>query len=112
LLTRVGFLILLPLCMYAEEFMSHFEYGQMLYNNPRGVSCAKCHGEKGEGKVIAVYKQEDGKKVALSSPDIRELSFAEMVKSLNAKHKIMPKYYLTNDEIKIIYDFIQESKKR
>ena len=106
------FLILLPFFVNAEEFMSHFEYGQMLYNNPRGVSCAKCHGVKGEGGTIASYIQEDGTKVDLPSPNIIHISLQQMIKALNAEHKIMPKYYLTNDEIKTIYDFIKKSNEK
>ena len=102
--------MILPFFMYAEDFMSHFEYGQMLYSNPRGVSCALCHGKYGKGDVIASYKQEDGKKVELQSPDITNLTFKQMIKALNSSHKIMPRYYLTDKEIKAIYDYIQKSK--
>jgi mono/diheme cytochrome c family protein len=103
--------MLLQVFSYSEDFISHFEYGQMLYNSPRGVSCAKCHGKDGRGVVIASYLSDDAKRVYLSSPDIREVSLDKMIEMLNSSHDIMPKYYLTNQEITAIYDFIQESKK-
>ncbi len=101
-------LFILPLFLGAEEdFISHYEYGQMLYNNPRGVSCAQCHGKSGEGRVIATYT-DDHEKEALKGPDIRKISFEQMRKSLNTTHPVMPRYYLTDQEIKTIYDYIQK----
>jgi len=98
----------MPMLLGAQEdFISHYEYGQMLYNNPRGVSCAQCHGEKGEGKVIVTYQDSHGKQ-ALKGPDIRKKSYKEMLRSLNTTHSIMPRYYLTDEEIKTIYDYIQK----
>ncbi|MBL0722011.1 MAG: hypothetical protein JJV88_05470 [Sulfurovum sp.] len=39
------FIFLLPLYLIGEsDFITDLEYGEMLYNNPRGVSCASCHG--------------------------------------------------------------------
>jgi len=99
---------LLPMLLSAQEdFISHYEYGQMLYNNPRGVSCAQCHGERGEGKVIVTYRDEKGEH-ALRGSDIRKVSLERMIKSVNSYHPIMPRYYLTDDEIRTIYDYIQK----
>lgn len=101
-------LLLFPLLLTAgEDFISHYEYGEMLYNNPRGVSCAECHGKHGEGKVIVTYQTEKGKKV-LSGPDIRRASLKKMIESSNASHKIMPRYYMTNEEVEAIYDYLKE----
>ena len=102
------FLLLFPLLLGAnEDFISHYEYGQMLYNNPRGVSCAQCHGETGEGKVIVEYHDIHGKEV-ISGPDIRQESLSRMINSTNSYHKVMPRYYLTNAEVKAIYDYMQK----
>ena len=101
--------MIIPLCISAEDFISHYEYGQMLYINPRGVSCIKCHGEKGEGKVVVSYLDDNNNSIDIRSPDITKVSLTTMIKALNSKHKIMPSYYLTNDEIKTIYDYIQKS---
>ena len=106
--TMKRLLLLLPLLLGAnEDFISHYEYGEMLYNNPRGVSCSQCHGQNGEGEVIVKYQDEEGKKVIRGS-DIRRKSLSTMTSSLNSYHTIMPLYYLTDEEVKAIYDYIQK----
>jgi len=100
-----------PLLLWGEEgFISHYEYGQMLYNNPRGVSCAQCHGASGEGKVIVRYQENSGERV-LKGADIRQKTLEEMIVSVNSYHKVMPRYYLTDDEVKAIYDYLQKKNK-
>ncbi len=108
MLRKALFLMILPFTVFAEDFISHFEYGEMLYNNPRGVSCALCHGDKGKGKVIATYKENNNSIASIRGSDITQVSLTDMIKSLNTTHKIMPRYYLTNKEIKAIYDFLQK----
>jgi len=101
-------LVFVPLLLGAsEDFISHYEYGQMLYNNPRGVSCSQCHGENGEGCVIVSFKDVDGKKV-IKGVDIRQENLSAMINSVNIYHKIMPRYYLTDEEVKAIYDYLQK----
>jgi len=101
---------LLPLLVGAgEDFISHYEYGQMLYNNPRGVSCVSCHGERGEGATIVEYRDIHGNQ-AIQGPDIRNKTKAQMLQSVNRYHRIMPKYYLTTKEVETIYDYIQKRK--
>ncbi len=103
-------LLLLPLVISAnEDFISHYEYGQMLYNNPRGVSCSECHGESGKGKLIISYKEGNIEK-RIEGSNIRNKTFLDMVRSVNKYHDIMPRYYLTNKEVKAIHDYIQEQK--
>ena len=105
---KLLFWMLLPLMLLAQEdFISHYEYGQMLYENPRGVSCAQCHGDSGEGRTIVEYRDIHGKQ-ALEGSDIRQNTLEEMIKSVNTYHKIMPRYYLTDEEVKAIYDYIQK----
>jgi len=100
-------LLTLPLLLCAEEdFISHYEYGEMLYNNPRGVSCAQCHGTKGEGKIIVEFRDIHGKQT-LKGPDIRLKSLEQMRNSVNRYHPVMPHYYLTDEEMKAIYDYLQ-----
>ena len=102
-------LVFVPLLLGAsEDFISHYEYGQMLYTNPRGVSCSQCHGESGEGCVIVSYKDIDGKKKVIKGIDIRQENLSSMISSVNIYHKIMPRYYLTNEEVKAIYDYLQK----
>jgi len=101
-------LLLFPFLLIAnEDFISHYEYGEMLYSQPRGVSCAACHGESGEGKVIVSFQDRHGQKV-LRGPDIRKKPLLSMIRSVSSDHKIMPRYYLTDEEVKAIYDYLQE----
>jgi len=107
-------LILLPLFLLAKEewFITKFEYGKMLYNNPRGISCAKCHGKYAQGKIIAKYYViKNGKKILqiIKAPNIQHISFKKFKKQLfHKKLSIMPIYnYLTNQEINAIYFYIQ-----
>jgi mono/diheme cytochrome c family protein len=100
--------LLFPLLLSGQEdFISHYEYGEMLYNNPRGVSCSQCHGKMGEGKVIVQYQDIDEKKV-LKGADIRTKTLKEMITSVNSYHKVMPRYYLTDEEVKAIYDYLEK----
>ena len=94
-----------------EDFISDYEYGEMLYQYPRGVSCVECHGDSGEGKLIVEFRDIHGKE-KIKGPDIRDVNLTQMVKALNSYHKIMPRYYLTDEEIKAIYEFLQEKKRR
>jgi cytochrome c553 len=115
-IVRVLLYFLLPFIIYsvkssAESFISEYEYGQMLYENPRGVSCKECHGESGEGKIIVHYEDTHGKQ-ELRGSDIRKHSLADMIDALNRYHKVMPRYYLTDDEIKAIYKYLQEKYKK
>ena len=101
-------LLTIPLLLGADEdFISHYEYGEMLYNNPRGVSCAQCHGKSGEGKVIVEFRDIHGKQ-ALKGPDIRLKTLDEMLVSVNSTHPVMPRYYLTEEEVKAIFDYLQK----
>ena len=107
-------LFLLPLFLSAKEdwFITKLEYGKMLYNNPRGISCAKCHGKYAQGKIIAKYYIiKNGKKILkiIKAPNIQNISFEKFKKKLfHKKLSIMPKYdYLTNQEISAIYLYIQ-----
>jgi len=103
------FYVLFPFSLFAQEaFISYYEYGEMLYQNPRGISCMQCHGEKGEGKIILTYQNNKGETTVLQGIDIRKKSLKDMIISLNSSHKVMPRYYLTDKEIKAIYDYLEE----
>jgi mono/diheme cytochrome c family protein len=118
-------LSILPLFLLAESFISNLEYGEMLYNNPRGISCAKCHGKNGKGKLIATYiNDKTGKVEKLIAPDITKINyeiFYNKVKNSKVLKKgkfktlnysAMPKYdYLMNDEIKSIYNYLHKGNK-
>ncbi len=93
-----------------EDFISHYEYGEMLYNTPRGVSCSQCHGKRGEGTTIVEFRDIHGKQ-QIKGSDIRRETLHAMINSVNSYHKIMPRYYLTDEEVKAIYDYLQEKNR-
>lgn len=109
-------LLLLPLLLFSEDnvtddsFISHDEYGEMLYQNPRGISCAACHGILGEGKTIVSYENDKGK-IAIKGIDIRQKTLDEIIHAVSSSHKVMPRYYLTKHEAKAIYDYLQKNIK-
>jgi len=95
-----------------DDFISDYEYGEMLYNNPRGISCTSCHGDYAQGKKIVEYHTTEGKRVVVKGSDIREITLMELHKSLNRNHRIMPRYYLANKEVIAIYKYIKEKNRR
>ncbi len=114
---RLAFLLLSTLVFAQDDFMTSAEYGEMLYNNPRGISCAKCHGKQGEGKYIGQYfslKQEKkSKRMVLNEIQgdrINNKTFDELKRSVSINHKVMPTYSLTDKEIKAIFDYLQKTK--
>lgn len=104
--------LFLPLMLWGGgDFISDYEYGQMLYANPRGVNCSECHGKSGEGQIIVEYRDIHGKQV-LQGSDIRKESLSSMIKSVNSYHKIMPRYYLTDEEVRAMYDYLKIKNKK
>ena len=112
-----------------NSFITKKEYGKMLYNNPRGISCNKCHGEDAKGKIISKFKHTSRKQeynCIVSTYDITNISFKDFKYRLKPKNKlkkmkfekeqicekliyghIMPKYFLTNDELESLYFYIK-----
>ncbi len=89
-------------------FISKDEYAKMLYKNPRGIGCHNCHGEKGEGRLIATYIKK-GKKILLFGPKINDLaniSLKRFEEVLDKGTKLMPKYFLTNEEKAYLYYYL------
>ncbi|NLK66449.1 MAG: c-type cytochrome [Campylobacteraceae bacterium] len=87
----------------------------MLYKNPRGIGCDKCHGKKGEGSLIASYKEfnktnEQKYDVNLTAPAINNLTLQELADGIHDKKGVMPTYFLTQDEIIAIYKYLKEKK--
>ena len=105
-LVKRWFLVLASTFLFAEDsFITQYEYGEMLYKNPRGIGCIHCHGKHGEGARIASYK-EDGKTIVLRGPDIRKVSKEKLKKSLVKRYRVMPTYFLTDSEIGALYYFL------
>ena len=104
-----------------ESFLSSVEYGRMLYQSPRGISCAKCHGKAGRGgQKIAKYYDKNRNPKILKGVNITKYTLEDITASLSnqyrenkrrKRHKIMPIYYLTDEEIVAIYNYLQESNK-
>jgi hypothetical protein len=118
----------LSVFLYAKGdnwFITNLEYGKMLYNNPRGISCEKCHGVKGRGRVITSYINSKDEKVVIKTVPIKNITFEKLKKALFHRIKIkpvllknpksplrfmdiMPKYdYLTDDEIKALLLYLK-----
>jgi len=103
--------LFLPLLLFSQDwFITNLEYGKMLFFNPRGISCAKCHGKNAKGRVIAKYKNKN-KTIIIKAPNIQNVTLKELKKRLYPKknfYSVMPRYdYLTNQEIQAIYLYIK-----
>lgn len=104
----------------------------MLYNNPRGIGCVKCHGDNANGKTIISFEHiyRDKKyKCKLSAPSIKNIDYKQFYKKVNGKDNtkktfkndevcqkliynadIMPTYFLVDEEIEAIYYYINNLK--
>ena len=91
------------------SFITESEYASQLYHSPRGIGCYKCHGEKGEGKLIATYKHK-GEKKSFSPPAINDLNFEQFVVAMSTRQKGMPRYFLTPQEIKTLYVYLHPTE--
>lgn len=111
--------LFLPFYLHAYSvidysFITKYEYGEMLYENPRGIGCNKCHGEKGEGKLIATYKDSKGHEKQLYGPKISNVTWEQFKETLSKKENkslVMPTYFLTNEELVSIHYYITNLKK-
>jgi hypothetical protein len=107
------FILSLYLSLFAKEadsFITAQEYAKHLYKNPRGIGCDKCHGSKGQGTVIANYLHK-GKRKVLKTESITHLNFDQFKAALEGKRGVMPKYFLTLNEIKTLYDYLHVTRK-
>jgi len=93
-----------------DSFITEQEYAAHLYKNPRGIGCNKCHGKKGEGMTISRYKHKGEKKI-LKTLSIRNLKFNEFKDAFSKKKGVMPKYFLTSNEIKTLYNYLTKKEK-
>lgn len=93
----------------ATSFITKEEYAASLYHNPRGIGCQMCHGEQGEGKKIATYKEEGVKKV-FEAKAINKISFTQFYTQLRSKIVGMPRYYLTDTEIQTLYYYLHREE--
>ena len=102
---EIALICLVATHSHAEDFISKTEYAKMLYSNPRGIGCNKCHGEQGEGGIISSYVHK-GKNMALEAPNITKVPKERFIESLGKPHKIMPTYFLTDQEVESLYYYV------
>jgi len=106
------FFLTIPLFLFSSSsFITPMEYASRLYKNPRGIGCQECHGNNGEGKIIAnyVYKK---KKKSFVGPQINNISFNEFYQVLNQRKRGMPRYFLTDEEIQALYLYLHKNDKK
>lgn len=114
---RSVFLILLfCVAIFGADFITKTEYAKMLYLNPRGIGCDKCHGAKGEGSLISKYKHFDKKTNKtvddeLRAPKINDIEFESFKAALTKPKGVMPSYFLTDEETTILYEYITNQMK-
>lgn len=114
---RSVFLILLfCVVIFGADFITKTEYAKMLYLNPRGIGCDKCHGAKGEGSLISKYKHFDKKANKtvddeLRAPKINDIEFESFKAALTKPKGVMPSYFLTDEETTILYEYITNQMK-
>ena len=105
------FFFLFPLYLSAtSSFITPTEYAAQLYKNPRGIGCHHCHGENGEGKLIANYKHK-GIAKSFRGPRIDTIKYLEFFKALNKRKRGMPRYFLTTKEIEALYLHLHKDEK-
>lgn len=116
-----------------NSFITKYEYGKMLYNNPRGIGCNSCHGNDARGRKMVDFKQQLlDKKVyncSLVIPDIKNIDYETFSAKVNSKKNpnlkfekeqvcekliyyanVMPTYFLVEEEIEAIFYYIQNIK--
>ncbi|MEA1983774.1 MAG: cytochrome c [Campylobacterota bacterium] len=104
--------LLSPFYLYgASSFITPVEYAAQLYKNPRGIGCHHCHGDNGEGKLIANYKHK-GEAKSFSGPKIKTVKYSEFYKALNKRKNGMPRYFLTDKEVQALYLHLHRNDKK
>jgi hypothetical protein len=105
----------------------------MLYNNPRGISCNKCHGHDAKGKTIVSFVHIRNKKrfnCEIKTDDITDITYSDFLQKLDPKlekqkktfkktevcqkltyQNSMPTYFLTQEELSSIYFYLKNKDK-
>jgi len=106
------FMLFIPLSLFSlSTFITKSEYAAQLYKNPRGIGCGLCHGDHGQGKLIAKYKHKNKDK-SFIGPAINNIKYNEFYKALVSRKKGMPRYYLTPKEIEALYFYLHKDDKK
>lgn len=109
LLIMIVFMGISPL--YAD-FITKDEYAKMLYQNPRGIGCDKCHGLQGEGMTLSSYVNDKGEKVNITAPAINNISMKQFKDIFETKSKLMPVYFLTENEKAYLYYYLTKTNEK
>ena len=118
---------------FNSSFITKYEYGKMLYFNPRGISCSKCHGLDAKGITISTFTHTRQKKeytCKIHTTDITSVTYSNFISKLDSKLKkqkkkfkkdevckkltygnSMPTYFLTNDELNSIFFYLTNKDK-
>lgn len=91
------------------DFISKYEYGEALYHDPRGISCAKCHGPDGGGGLIATTSDKTLKR-RFTAPNIKNISRERIRFALGRGRSVMPIYRLTDEEVEALYIYLNTQK--
>jgi len=136
-MTKLIFLFFTTLLLsksdFDNSFITKYEYGKMLYANPRGISCIKCHGADAKGKTIATFTHIRNKikyNCTIKSDDITGITYKSFLLTLDPKLEktkkkfkkdevckkliygnSMPTYFLTNEELDSIYFYLKNKEK-
>ncbi len=104
--------LLFPYLLFCEtSFITPLEYAARLYKDPRGIGCQLCHGDKGEGKIVATYIHKDVKK-SFGGSAINQLQYEHFYKALSSRIGGMPRYFLTDLEISSLYLFLHQDDEK
>ena len=100
-----------------NSFLTKFEYAVSLYHNPRGLSCAECHGVFGrkiikfpfQGMYFKNFKVKKRNRYIIFPP-ISDLTKKEfMIFFKKKKHvSFMPIYRLSDKEIELLYFYLKQ----
>ena len=102
--------LLFPFVLFAQTtFITPMEYASQLYKNPRGIGCEHCHGDNGEGKLVATYIDKKEKKF-FRGPAINTIEYKTFYKALNRRKRGMPRYFLTDKEIEALYLYLHQKE--
>lgn len=111
-MVKIVFVLLILHTLYADSFITPDEYAKMLYKNPRGIGCHHCHGIDGKGKDIGTYVNKSTI-VKLHAPNITNMRYEIFYQALKRKKfRFMPRYFLTDKEIKTLYNYLNKRKSK
>ncbi len=96
-----------------DNFLTKQEYARMLYKNPRGIGCHKCHGLRGEGKVLVNYIHKN-RNQTIKAPNLTNISKKKFFQAFLKRRRksIMPQYFLTKEEIETLYFYLRYVNKK